>query len=195
LRSYEEILEVLRPIVIKHYHQVISTCIKHIRSSHLSLEMLLERAKSLHDKERARIFAQVVWKVATAYSQKLADADRIDFDSMIGDATKLVETRKYVSPYTLILVDEFQDISEPRANLIKALRQQSPFSKVFAVGDDWQSIYRFAGSDITIFTQFEANFGASWRGRLEQTYRCNQLIAETAAKFVQRNPEQIAKAV
>ena len=195
LRSYEEILEVLRPIVIKHYHQVISTCIKHIRSSHLSLEMLLERAKSLHDKERARIFAQVVWKVATVYSQKLADADRIDFDSMIGDATKLVETRKYVSPYTLILVDEFQDISEPRANLIKALRQQSPFSKVFAVGDDWQSIYRFAGSDISLFTGFQENFGASWLGRLEQTYRCNQLIAETAAQFVQRNPAQLKKAV
>ncbi|MER9300732.1 topoisomerase DNA-binding C4 zinc finger domain-containing protein [Mesorhizobium sp. M0621] len=66
---------------------------------------------------------------------------------------------------------------------------------MFAVGDDWQSIYRFAGSDITIFTQFEANFGTSWQGRLEQTYRCNQLIAETAAKFVQRNPDQIKKSV
>ncbi|WP_088311475.1 UvrD-helicase domain-containing protein [Novosphingobium sp. B 225] len=55
--------------------------------------------------------------------------------------------------------------------------------------------YRFAGSDITIFTQFESNFGACWQGRLEQTYRCNQLIAETAAKFVQRNPEQIKKTV
>lgn len=195
MRSYEEILEVLRPIVIKHYHQVISTCIKHIRSSHLTLDMLLERAKTLHDKERARVFAQVVWKVAAAYSQKLADADRIDFDSMIGDATKLVETRRYLSPYTLILVDEFQDISEPRANLITALRQQSPFSKVFAVGDDWQSIYRFAGSDISLFTGFQQHFGTSWLGRLEQTYRCNQLIAETAAHFVQRNPAQLKKAV
>lgn len=194
-RSYDEILEVLRPVVIKHYHQVISTCIKHIRASHLTLDMLLERAKSLHDKERARIFAQVVWKVAAAYSRKLGDADRIDFDSMIGDATKLVETRKYVSPYSLILVDEFQDISEPRANLINALRQQSPFSKVFAVGDDWQSIYRFAGSDISLFTGFQENFGVSWLGRLEQTYRCNQLIAETAAQFVQRNLAQLKKSV
>src|SRR3546814_12448457 len=65
--------------------------------------------------------------------------------------------------------------------------------KVFAVGDDWQSIYRFAGSDITIFTQFEANFGACWQGRLEQTYRCNQLLADTAARFVQRIPAQITK--
>lgn len=99
------------------------------------------------------------------------------------------------NPYSLILVDEFQDISESRANLIKALKHQKPFSKIFAVGDDWQSIYRFAGSDITIFTQFDENFGASWKGRLEQTYRCNQLIAETAASFVQRNPLQLRKAV
>lgn len=194
-RSPDEIQKAVNPRVVKHYHQLIGTCIKHIRSSQLTLDMLLERAKSLHDKERARIFARVIWLITQAYSKKLADAGRIDFDSMIGDATRLVETRRYVSPYSLILVDEFQDISEPRANLIKALRQQNPFAKVFAVGDDWQSIYRFAGSDISIFTRFQENFGTSWQGRLEQTYRCNQLIADVAAKFVQRNPAQLKKSV
>lgn len=194
-RGTEEILEALEPVVIKHYHKLIVVCIKHIRASQLNLDMLLERAKSLHDKARATRFAEAVWKISQAYSQKLDGEGRIDFDSMIGDAVRLVETGRYRSPYALILVDEFQDISDPRANLIKALKHQRPFSKVFAVGDDWQSIYRFAGSDITIFTQFEANFGPCWQGRLEQTYRCNQLIAETAAKFVQRNPEQIRKTV
>ncbi len=194
-RSPDEIQKAVNPRVVKHYHQLIGTCIKHIRSSQLTLDMLFERAKALHDKERARIFARVIWLITEAYSKKLADAGRIDFDSMIGDATRLVETRRYVSPYSLILVDEFQDISEPRANLIKALRQQNPFAKVFAVGDDWQSIYRFAGSDISIFTRFQENFGTSWQGRLEQTYRCNQLIADVAAKFVQRNPAQLKKSV
>ncbi|WP_287373503.1 UvrD-helicase domain-containing protein [Mesorhizobium sp.] len=194
-KGYPEITAAIEPVVIKHYNKLISTCIKHIRASHLTLDMLLERAKSLHDKERAKLYARVVWMITQGYSRKLEESQRIDFDSMIGDAIRLVETRRYQSPYSLILVDEFQDISEPRANLIKALKQQKAFSKVFAVGDDWQSIYRFAGSDITIFTQFEANFGASWQGRLEQTYRCNQLIAETAARFVQRNPEQITKSV
>ncbi|MDW9364873.1 AAA family ATPase [Sinorhizobium meliloti] len=194
-KSYTEITKALEPVVIKHYHKLISTCIKHIRGSHLTLEMLLERAKTLHDKERGKLYARVVWMITQGYSRRLEESQRIDFDSMIADAVSLIQTGRYQSPYSLILVDEFQDISEPRANLIKALKQQKAFSKVFAVGDDWQSIYRFAGSDITIFTQFEANFGASWQGRLEQTYRCNQLIAETAAKFVQRNPEQITKSV
>jgi DNA helicase-4 len=194
-KSYAEIVKALEPVVIKHYHKLIAVCIKHIRASHLTLDMLLERAKSQHDKTRAAEFAHVVWKITEAYSQKLDSDRRIDFDSMIANATRLVETGQYTSPYSLILVDEFQDISESRANLIKALKHQKPFSKIFAVGDDWQSIYRFAGSDITIFTAFDENFGASWQGRLEQTYRCNQLIAETAAGFVQRNPLQLRKAV
>ncbi|WP_290562191.1 UvrD-helicase domain-containing protein [Agrobacterium sp.] len=157
--------------------------------------MLLERANSLHDKKRARVFAQAIWKITEAYTQKLKDDKRIDFDAMIANATSLVEEARYKSPYSLILVDEFQDISDSRANLIKALKNQKPFSKIFAVGDDWQSIYRFAGSDISIFTQFEANFGASWQGRLETTYRCNQVIADAAAGFIQRNPAQLRKAV
>ncbi|MGV0820007.1 UvrD-helicase domain-containing protein [Martelella sp. AD-3] len=194
-KSYTAIVKGLEPVVIKHYHKLTAVCIKHIRASHLTLDMLLERAKSLHDRTRAREFAQVIWKITESYSRKLDQAKRIDFDSMIANATHLVETGQYRSPYSLILVDEFQDVSEPRANLIKALKHQKPFTKIFAVGDDWQSIYRFAGSDITIFTQFEANFGASWQGRLEQTYRCNQLIAETAASFVQRNSAQLKKSV
>ncbi|MGO6746624.1 UvrD-helicase domain-containing protein [Rhizobium ruizarguesonis] len=194
-KSYTAIVKALEPVVIKHYHKLIAVCIKHIRASHLTLDMLLERAKSLHDRTRAREFAEIVWKITETYSRKLDQTKRIDFDSMIANATRLVETGQYRPPYSLILVDEFQDISEPRASLIKALKHQKPFTKIFAVGDDWQSIYRFAGSDVTIFTQFEANFGASWQGRLEQTYRCNQLIAETAASFVQRNSAQLRKSV
>ncbi|MER8784363.1 UvrD-helicase domain-containing protein [Mesorhizobium sp. M1006] len=194
-KCYTAIVQALEPVVIKHYHKLIAVCIKHIRARHLTLEMLVERAGSLHDSARAKDFARAVWIITEAYSRKLEEANRIDFDSMIAKATRLVETGRYQSPYTLILADEFQDISEPSANLIKALKYQKPFTKIFAVGDDWQSIYRFAGSNITIFTQFEANFGASWQGRLEQTYRCNQFIAETAASFVQRNPAQLKKSV
>ncbi|RYG89124.1 MAG: DNA helicase UvrD [Alphaproteobacteria bacterium] len=194
-RSNEEILKAIEPVVITHYEKLIGVCIKHIRAGQLTLEILLERAKSLHDKPRASHFAHVVWQITQAYSRALADSNRIDFDSMISDAAHLVETGKYQSPYSLILVDEFQDISDSRAMLIKALKHNRPFTKLFAVGDDWQSIYRFAGSDITIFTGFQSHFGACWQGRLEQTYRCNQLIATTAAQFVQRNPAQLRKTV
>lgn len=62
-KSYAKITKALDPVVIKHYHQLISTCLKHIRASHLTLDMLLERAKPLHDKERAKLFARLVWAI------------------------------------------------------------------------------------------------------------------------------------
>ena len=194
-RSDEEILAAVSPAVVTHYHKIIAISVKHIRSSRLSRDILHKKAEDLHDRVRARHFVDVVHRVAELYSSKLEESDRIDFDSMIGDAVQMVETGSYTSPFSLILVDEFQDISVPRAALIRALKHQQPFNKVFAVGDDWQSIYRFTGSDITIFTDFEANFGPSWQGRLQRTYRCNQLLADTAASFVQRNPKQLTKSV
>jgi DNA helicase IV len=194
-KPLDEVLKAIAPVVLTRYLKIVGVCIKHIRASRLTREVLLEKAKSLHDKNRAERFAKVIWLITEAYSRKLDAAQRIDFDSMIGDAVKLVESGRYRSPYSLILVDEFQDISAPRANLIKALKHQKPFTKVFAVGDDWQSIYRFTGSDITIFTEFEANFGAAWQGCLERTYRCNQMLADTAARFIQKNPAQLTKTV
>ncbi|WP_257558137.1 UvrD-helicase domain-containing protein [Sphingobium sp. CFD-2] len=194
-RSDEEILKAVSPLVVTHYHKIIGVCVKHIRANRLTAAVLLKKAQELHDKARATHFAQLVWKIAEAYRDRLEEAKRIDFDSMIGDAIDMVETGRYQSPFSLILVDEFQDISGPRANLIKALRHQKPFTKIFAVGDDWQSIYRFAGSDISLFTDFKSSFGPSWQGFLQQTYRCNQSLAQTAAAFVQQNPDQLKKTV
>ena len=61
--------------------------------------------------------------------------------------------------YKYIIIDEFQDTSISKFNLIKAIRDKIEKCKVLAVGDDWQSIYRCAGSDISIFTEFEKYFG------------------------------------
>ena len=194
-RSYESIVQSLEPVVIKHYHKLIAVCIKHIRANHANLDMLLGRAAALKSPVRAKLFAQAIWKITESYSRLLSETNRIDFDSMLANATSHVMAGGYRSPYAFIMVDEFQDISEPRAKLIKALKNQKAFSRIFAVGDDWQSIYRFAGSDISLFTQFEEHFGQGWQGRLEQTYRCNQLIADTSAAFVQRNPAQLRKSV
>lgn len=196
-KSEEEISLALKNLdfVIQRYHRLILTCIKHIRSGHISDEMLTEKVKDLYDKPRARRFVRVLIKIAKAYAQELEKANAIDFESMIGNATTFVEKGRYKSPFKLILVDEFQDISEPRADLVKALKNQKPFTKLFVVGDDWQSIYRFAGSDITIFTRFDEHFGDAWTGKLQKTFRSNDSLAKAAASFVQANPQQIKKNV
>ena len=114
---------------------------------------------------------------------------------MINRATDLVEKGRYRSPFGYILVDEFQDISPSRARLLKALLDSSPGAQLFAVGDDWQAIYRFGGSDIAVMREFGDHFGAFERIDLATTFRCADRIAAVATNFVLRNPAQLRKAV
>jgi len=114
-----------------------------------------------------------------------------------------VERGTYRSPFKHILVDEFQDISRSRGRLVKALKAQHDDARVFAVGDDWQSIYRFAGSDINLMRSFGQEFGGVFDGRsdvhrvvdLGRTFRSVDQIAYAAKKFVLQNSAQLDKIV
>lgn len=194
-RPVSEVLEAVSPVIKRRYHVLLETCIQHVRASKLTADMLNRRVGALYDKSRAKKFIALLIKVTDAYERRLKDENTIDFDSMISDATGHIVSGRYKSPFSLILVDEFQDISPSRALFIQALKNQLPFTKLFAVGDDWQSIYRFAGSDITLLTDFDGAFGDSWIGRLQSTFRSNQTIATAAADFIKKNPQQIDKTI
>lgn len=127
------------------------------------------------------------------YQQHLAQHNEIDFDDMIEQATELVHLGRFKVPWRYILVDEFQDISAPRAALLQALKNAAPELSLFCVGDDWQAIYRFSGADVSLTTQFAHYFGASRITCLDQTFRFNNQIEQVASRFVTRNPEQIPK--
>ena len=116
---------------------------------------------------------------------------QIDFNDMISRAATLVETGRFCSPFGYILVDEFQDLSPSRGRLLKALLDQRPGSQLLAVGDDWQSVFRFAGSDISCMTDYRQHFGEYERVDLTTTFRCSDHIASAASKFVLVNPSQI----
>lgn len=169
--------------------------IKHAKSNQVSAETLGSRATSHRQKARAKSFVNIVCKLIAEYERKLAAAGALDFEDMIIKAAQYADSGKYRHPWRLILVDEFQDISRARANLLTGLLKHSPACKMFAVGDDWQSIYRFAGSDIGIFTNFPENFGVTATNFLTQTFRSNQGIADVAAKFIQKNKRQVQKSV
>ena len=98
-----------------------------------------------------------------AYQRRLGD--RIDFEDMIARATEHVEARSYRSPYRHLLVDEFQDISDGRARFLSALKAQHDDARIFAVGDDWQSIYRFTGPDIHLMRNFGPEFAGVFAGK------------------------------
>ena len=153
------------------------------------------------DKARGRAFLDIFEPLFDAYQMRLGD--RIDFEDMIVRATEHVQSGRYKSPYRHLLVDEFQDISEGRARLLLALKAQHDNARIFAVGDDWQSIYRFTGSDIHLMRNFGREFGGVFAGRtdvhstvdLGRTFRSVDKIAGPARSFVLKNPSQITKQV
>lgn len=127
------------------------------------------------------------------YQQELKRTRSMDFDDMIGLAIEHVANGRFISPWRQILVDEFQDISEPRARLLRLLRDQHPESALFCVGDDWQAIYRFTGADLRLTTDFADYFGPAAITALDKTFRFNNAIGEVANRFVQVNPAQLRK--
>ena len=120
---------------------------------------------------------------------------KIDFDDMILKAIdELEQTEEFNCKY--IIVDEFQDISYSREKFLQKLIQKGK-SQLFAVGDDWQAIYRFAGCDLNIFLNFDSkeHFGRSIISYITTTYRNSQELQNIVGPFIKANPEQYAKTI
>ena len=96
--------------------------------------------------------------------------------------------------FKYLIVDEYQDISRQRFDLVKAFSEVTD-AKIMAVGDDWQSIYAFSGSDITLFTRFEETMGYARLMKIVKTYRNSQEIIDIAGNFIQKNTAQITKSL
>ncbi|CQD34954.1 DNA helicase IV [Yersinia mollaretii] len=152
------------------------------------IEQADEEVRDLFQK-RIRLMAPLLkaWKTA------LKEEGAVDFAGLIHQAVNLLEKGRFVSPWKHILVDEFQDISPQRAMLLSALRKQNKQTCLFAVGDDWQAIYRFSGAELSLTTAFSQNFGQGAECALDTTYRFNDRIGEIANQFIQQNPYQLKK--
>lgn len=200
--SPEHVLEQLSGMgQIDAFTQTLGTFLRHFKSSASTIEQCRRRARKVKDKARSLAFLEIFEPLYINYQERLGT--RIDFEDMIVRATEHVRSGRYRSPYRHLLVDEFQDISEDRAQLLKALKQQHSDARIFAVGDDWQSIYRFTGSDIHLMRNFGAEFGGKFASDnsvhsivdLGRTFRSIDRIALPARTFVLKNPTQITKQV
>ena len=128
------------------------------------------------------------------YRRLEGERNEIDFTDAIIRATELCNNG-YRPDYDYILVDEFQDISMDRYRFLQSLRRPAPLTKLFCVGDDWQSIYRFAGSDMALFKHFERFFGYTKKCLMETTYRFGEPAITRSSSFILANPEQAVKNV
>ena len=126
----------------KAFIRLVVTFVTLVKSSCKSVKEVLKQAKNADDERSVFIIKNIFQPVYERYINALSDSNQIDFTDAILQATEICRTSHPVE-YDYIIVDEFQDISVDRYNFLKVLREGNPPAKLYCVGDDWQSIYRF----------------------------------------------------
>ena len=167
---------------------LLATFLNHVKSAGLSSDKLRARARESGDRRRNQAFLDVFDQVRTRYQKLLADKKERDFHDLINLAAEHIREGRWKPQYRYVLVDEFQDISAGRMKLLQALRR--PDTAYFLVGDDWQSIYRFAGSDVGLLRDCGDRLGHLEERTLSRTFRFAEGILDPSTAFVKRNPEQ-----
>lgn len=119
---------------------------------------------------------------------------KIDFQDMIHYAYSRMDKLKNEDKfhYKYVIIDEYQDISVQRHNFTKKISDLFN-SKIVAVGDDWQTIYSFSGSDINLFTKFYELMGYAEITTISNTYRNSQELIDIAGDFIMKNSFQLDK--
>lgn len=146
---------------------------------------------------RTKLFLDIAHACFLEYKKFLVENHAVDFEDMINESARvLTEVRdmKQKLDFKYLIVDEYQDISRQRFDLVKSFSEVTD-AKIMAVGDDWQSIYAFSGSDITLFTQFEEKMGYAKLMKIVRTYRNSQEVIDIAGNFIQKNTFQIRKSL
>ncbi|MCG7536871.1 UvrD-helicase domain-containing protein [Pseudoalteromonas sp. OOF1S-7] len=195
-------------VLLKRQFAETEKCEKLVLASHAAQRLIRQFSEALSFYKQALFLGKVqslsqefeLWNscfrpVLTDYQLYLQKEQCIDFDDMITRAIEHVRSGQFRSPWQVVLVDEFQDISPLRAALLKALLGQNNSNALFAVGDDWQAIYRFSGGDISMTTHFAEHFGEATIQQLDMTFRYPQQLLDIASEFVCQNPNQLMKRV
>ena len=146
---------------------------------------------------RSKLFINICNDCYLEYERYLKENNAVDFEDMINQSARVLnemDEMKEKLDFKYIIVDEYQDISRQRFDLVTALSKVTE-AKIIAVGDDWQSIYAFSGSDITLFTKFEEKMGYAKLLSIVNTYRNSQEVIDIAGNFIQKNTEQIKKSL
>ena len=171
--------------ITKHIIRYCMTYITLIKTKHTKFENSKE--KKLKKPE------QILEEIYKYYETEKQNMNKIDFEDMIIKPIQIIKQKKDIKiKYKYIIIDEYQDISESRFELIKTITNKNN-SKIMIVGDDWQCIYGFAASNINLFTHFEQNVGKCEILKITNTYRNSQQLIDIAGKFIQKNSNQIKK--
>ncbi|MBR2713086.1 MAG: UvrD-helicase domain-containing protein [Bacilli bacterium] len=174
---------------LSYFNNTISSFINVFKVNNLGIDKLNRIIK----KNRVKIL-ELIKKIYLIYEEELSSSGMIDLNDLIVLATKLIKEKGLKKYYKYIIVDEFQDISITRLELLKEIIK-SCNSFLFAVGDDYQSIYKFAGSRLSIITRFKKYFGYTKIIKIRNTYRNSKELIKVSTDFIKKNRNQIRKKI
>lgn len=193
---FEKIVNTEENRYIANLVKLVCTFIQNFKTNGFSLEQF-DGFRFKSNNVRTKLFLDICEQCYHEYTKRLKEKNAIDFEDMINDSAKIIHEQEISGKkldFKYIIVDEYQDISRQRFNLTKELSNLCN-AKIIAVGDDWQSIYAYAGSDITLFTHFKDAFGYGLELSITKTYRNAQEVIDIAGGFIQKNTSQIRKAL
>ncbi len=198
-KSPEEIWQIISQAAkdeIAGFINLFGTFISLMKSNNYSISDVVARINQVKDKftkERNTLFLEIIGPIFKLYENHLMEKNEIDFSDMINKASNHIANGRLGQKISYVIIDEFQDISIGRYQLVKAIKKSNPYCKLFCVGDDWQSIYRFSGSDIALFKEFESYFGFTIKSKIETTYRYKNPLLSLSSDFIMKNPNQASK--
>lgn len=168
--------------------ELIGTIIALVKSNGETIGQLMEKSIFL----KFAPILKLTEPIFNDYTEMLRSTGQIDFNDMINRAADYVADGLCTHDYKYVIVDEYQDMSEARYHLLHEMRKKSDFD-LFCVGDDWQSIYRFTGSDISCILNFEKYWGKTVVSKIETTYRFGKQLIDISGRYIMKNPAQIQK--
>ena len=180
---------------VKDFVQQIIRITDMVKVENISIDRVLEDARK-DQHERVRNFYELAIPIVKKYVHYCTDKSYLDFNDLISRSTSLFKNQtdianKYKNKYQYILVDEFQDVNNLQVELIKLMLTEQ--TQLFCVGDDWQSIYGFRGSNVSYIVDFENHFANSKVVKLNLNYRSTQNIVGASNEVIKHNKFKVEK--
>ena len=184
------IKRILQEMDIDNLKKLIFTFINLYKSNYNDINYLLNLYQKSHFINK--IYFKIILEIYHIYNQEIESSNLYDFNDMIKIATNNINNNIIKTNYKYIIIDEFQDTSLNRFKLIDAIMKQNN-AKIFVVGDDYQSIYRFSGCNLDIFLNFNKLVNNLNIINLDYNYRNRKEIIDVANSFIMKNKNQIKK--
>ncbi len=159
-------------------------------------ELMITSQEDQH--ERVREFYTLALPIARQYTEYCTNKSYLDFNDMISKTISLFKNypeikNKFRQQFKYILVDEFQDVNNLQVDLIKLLLTKK--NQLFCVGDDWQSIYGFRGSNVDYIVHFNKHFTDAETIKLSMNYRSTEHIVGASNEVIKHNKYKVEKEV